>query len=147
MMLTTFHACLVLSHAIIMYSQLIESHEIPPRIFWETRTYKQRNEHENYCLPGCAVWQLCTDASEESNASILYFEMKAGVSKEYVNGHQTTSDYSSFVFIIPFVNTSDLAYNKPSVFNHFCSRTPTYNLSSTLYPQSCWCIIQVIHSL
>ena len=102
MMLTTFHACLVLSHAIIMYSQLIESHEIPPRIFWETRTYKQRNEHENYCLPGCAVWQLCTDVSEESNASILYFEMKAGVSKEYVNGHQTTSDYSSFVFIIPF---------------------------------------------
>jgi hypothetical protein len=29
----------------------------------------------------------------------------------------------------------------------FCSRTPRYNFSSTLYPQSCWCIIQVIHSL
>jgi hypothetical protein len=26
-------------------------------------------------------------------------------------------------------------------------RTPRYNYSSTLYPQSCWCIIQVIHSL
>jgi hypothetical protein len=35
----------------------------------------------------------------------------------------------------------------PVVFNLFCSRTPTYNFSSTLYPQSCWCIIQVIHSL
>jgi uncharacterized protein YegP (UPF0339 family) len=34
-----------------------------------------------------------------------------------------------------------------AVFNLFCSRTPTYNFSSTLYPQSCWCTIQVIHSL
>jgi hypothetical protein len=25
--------------------------------------------------------------------------------------------------------------------------TPSYKFSSTLYPQSCWCIIQVIHSL
>jgi hypothetical protein len=33
------------------------------------------------------------------------------------------------------------------VFNLFCSRTPRYNFSSTLYPQSFWCIIQVIHSL
>jgi hypothetical protein len=33
------------------------------------------------------------------------------------------------------------------VFNLFCSRTPRYNFSWTLYPQSCWCIIQVIHSL
>jgi hypothetical protein len=29
----------------------------------------------------------------------------------------------------------------------FCSRTPRCNFSSTLYPQSCWCTIQVIHSL
>jgi hypothetical protein len=29
----------------------------------------------------------------------------------------------------------------------FCSRTPRFNLSWTLYPQSCWCIIQVMHSL
>jgi hypothetical protein len=27
----------------------------------------------------------------------------------------------------------------------FCSRTPRYNFSSTLYPQSCWYIMQVIH--
>jgi hypothetical protein len=26
----------------------------------------------------------------------------------------------------------------------FCSRTPRYNFSSTLYPQSCWYIMQVI---
>jgi hypothetical protein len=31
------------------------------------------------------------------------------------------------------------------IFNLFCSRTPRYNLSSTLYPQSCWYIMQVIH--
>jgi hypothetical protein len=36
---------------------------------------------------------------------------------------------------------------RPAAFNFFFSRTPTYNFSSTLYPQSCWCIIQVIHSL
>ena len=36
---------------------------------------------------------------------------------------------------------------RPVVFNLFCSLTPTYNFSSTLYPQSCWCIIQVIRSL
>jgi hypothetical protein len=31
------------------------------------------------------------------------------------------------------------------VFNLFCSRTPRCNFSSTLYPQSCWYIMQVIH--
>jgi hypothetical protein len=31
------------------------------------------------------------------------------------------------------------------VFNLFCSRTPRYNFSSTLYPQSCWYIMQVLH--
>jgi hypothetical protein len=33
------------------------------------------------------------------------------------------------------------------VFNLFCSPTPRYNISSTLHTQSCWRIIQVIHSL
>jgi hypothetical protein len=33
------------------------------------------------------------------------------------------------------------------VFNLFCSRTPRYNFSSTLYPQSSLCIIPVIHSI
>jgi hypothetical protein len=33
------------------------------------------------------------------------------------------------------------------VFNLFCSLTFRRNFSSTLYPQSCWSIIQVIHSL
>jgi hypothetical protein len=36
-------------------------------------------------------------------------------------------------------------YSIPVVFNLFCSRTPRYNFSSTLYPQSCWYIMQVIH--
>jgi hypothetical protein len=35
----------------------------------------------------------------------------------------------------------------PVVFNLFCSRTPRYNFSSTLYPQSCWYIMQVIYIL
>jgi hypothetical protein len=33
------------------------------------------------------------------------------------------------------------------VFNFLCSRTPRCNFTSTLYPQTCWCLIQVIHSL
>jgi hypothetical protein len=33
--------------------------------------------------------------------------------------------------------------SRPVVFNLFCSRTPSYNFSSTLYLQNCWCIIQV----
>jgi hypothetical protein len=33
------------------------------------------------------------------------------------------------------------------VFNLFCLSNPRCNVSSTLYPQSCWCIIQGIHSL
>jgi hypothetical protein len=33
------------------------------------------------------------------------------------------------------------------IFNLFRSRTPIYIFSSTLYPQSCWCIIQVTHNL
>jgi hypothetical protein len=36
---------------------------------------------------------------------------------------------------------------RPEAFNLFCSRTPKYNLSSTLYHQSCWCIIRDIHNL
>jgi hypothetical protein len=40
-----------------------------------------------------------------------------------------------------------LSSSRSVVFTFFCSRTPRYNLSSTLYPQSCWCIIQLIHSL
>jgi hypothetical protein len=38
-------------------------------------------------------------------------------------------------------------YCKPRavVFKLFCFRTPRYNFSSTLYPQSCWYIMQVIH--
>jgi hypothetical protein len=37
--------------------------------------------------------------------------------------------------------------DRSAVFNLLCSRTPRYNFSSTLYPQSCWCIIKVIHIL
>jgi hypothetical protein len=40
---------------------------------------------------------------------------------------------------------SRILWSRTVVFNLFCSRTPKYNLSSTLYPQSCWCIIQVIY--
>jgi hypothetical protein len=32
-------------------------------------------------------------------------------------------------------------------YSAWSSRTPKCNSSSTLYPQSCWCTIQVIHSL
>jgi hypothetical protein len=32
-------------------------------------------------------------------------------------------------------------------FKLYCPRTPRCNLSSTLRPQMCWCLIQVIHSL
>jgi hypothetical protein len=41
----------------------------------------------------------------------------------------------------------DILFSTAMVFNLFCSRTPRYNFSSTLYPQRCWCVIQVIHSL
>jgi hypothetical protein len=33
------------------------------------------------------------------------------------------------------------------IFNLFCWRTTRFNFSSSFYPQSSWCIIQVIHSL
>jgi hypothetical protein len=36
------------------------------------------------------------------------------------------------------------SWSRSAVFKHFCSRTPRYNLSSTLHPRSCWCIIQII---
>jgi hypothetical protein len=36
---------------------------------------------------------------------------------------------------------------KRVTFNLFHSRVPRYIFSSTLYPQSCWCIIQVMKSL
>jgi hypothetical protein len=39
----------------------------------------------------------------------------------------------------------DRLHPRPVAFNPFCSRTPRYNFSSTLYPQRCWYIMQVIH--
>jgi hypothetical protein len=47
------------------------------------------------------------------------------------------SDTQLLVVIVPYC----------SGIQPFFSRTPRFNFSSTLYPQSCWCIIQVIHSL
>jgi hypothetical protein len=44
-------------------------------------------------------------------------------------------------------DVEDPIFSRPVVFNLFCSRTPRYNFSWTLYPQSCCCIIQVIYSL
>jgi len=45
--------------------------------------------------------------------TILYCEMNAvGFSEESVNGYQTTLDYSTFVFTIHFVNTSNFECNK-----------------------------------
>jgi hypothetical protein len=59
----------------------------------------------------------------------------------------------SFVMSVDICQSTHFFLKLPPVLlvqcysNLFCSRTPTYNFSSTLYPQSCWCIIQVIHSL
>jgi len=114
MMPTTFHACLGPSHASVMRSLLIQSYEIPQGIFCERHSYKQRKDCEGYCRLGRAVWLLSTDVSEESNATILYCEMKAaGFSEESVNGYQITPNYSTFIFITPFVNTSSFEHNKP----------------------------------
>jgi hypothetical protein len=38
-------------------------------------------------------------------------------------------------------------YCSPMAFSLICSRTPRCNFCSTLYPQSCWCIIQFILSV
>jgi hypothetical protein len=38
-----------------------------------------------------------------------------------------------------------ILWSSAVVFNLFCSWTPRYNFSSTLYPQSCWYIMHVIH--
>jgi hypothetical protein len=40
-----------------------------------------------------------------------------------------------------------IPWRHPWSLNPFCSCTPRSNFSSTFYPQSSWCIIQVIHSL
>jgi hypothetical protein len=39
-----------------------------------------------------------------------------------------------------------ITFFRAVVFSLFCSRTPRYNFSSTLYPQNCWYIMQVIHT-
>jgi hypothetical protein len=97
-----------------MCNLLIQSQEIPQGIFGERHSYKQRKYREGFCRLGCVVWLLSIDVSEESNAPNLYCEMKAiGFSEESVNGYQTTPNYSTFVFIIPFVNTSNFEHNKP----------------------------------
>jgi hypothetical protein len=44
-----------------------------------------------------------------------------------------------------FIDSSYAVYQQYSTF--LCSRTSWCNFSSTLYPQNCWCIIKVIHSL
>jgi len=118
MMLTTFHACIGPSHASVMCSLLIQSHEIPQGIFCERHSYKQQKDREGYCRLGCAVWLLSTDVSDESNATILYCETKAvGFSEVSVNGYQITANYNTFVFRTPLVNKSNFEYNKPILMN------------------------------
>jgi hypothetical protein len=48
---------------------------------------------------------------------------------------------------IPFPVVKETFPSTPTVLNLSSSRTPWCNFFPTLYPQSCWCIIQVIHSL
>jgi hypothetical protein len=42
---------------------------------------------------------------------------------------------------------SQFVWSNSVIFNLFCSLTPRYIFSSSLYPQSYWFIIQVIHNL
>jgi hypothetical protein len=52
----------------------------------------------------------------------------------------------AYKFTFKSIRTTLTVLPRPVVFNLFCSRTHRYNFSSTLYPKSCSCIIQVIHS-
>jgi hypothetical protein len=66
---------------------------------------------------------------------------------------RVAKDLKTKLTVIPGGDTSQLqplevSFNKPFkavVFKLFYSRTPRYNLSSTLYPQRCCYIMQVIH--
>jgi hypothetical protein len=55
--------------------------------------------------------------------------------------------HSTFIIIISFIVLLFYVFLGQWYWTIFCPRTPRCNFSSTLYPQRCWCTIQVIHSL
>jgi hypothetical protein len=61
----------------------------------------------------------------------------------YTDGYMSCSAQSLQYWLCDAVH---IGCSNPVVFDLSCSRTSRCNFSSTLYPQSCWCIIQVIHS-
>jgi hypothetical protein len=61
-------------------------------------------------------------------------------------------DSMSSETLLDYFHTNGITYPKTVlsatvVFDLFCSHTPRCNFYSTAYPQSCWCIIQVICSV
>jgi hypothetical protein len=73
------------------------------------------------------------------------------------SGYSKAYSHSGHVLFESQMSTSYLSLSRQIpgwcpravVFKLICSSTPRYNFPSTLYPQSCWCIIQVtsIHIL
>jgi hypothetical protein len=68
-------------------------------------------------------------------------DIKSEVIRRCLSRLITTPAHISGCYEVP----SPPRLSSPVVFNLFCSRTPRYNFSSTLYPQSCWYIMKVIH--
>jgi hypothetical protein len=88
-----------------------------------------------------------TNVSKERVASFIKVTRIGLMRRRYVllkrrflqEPHYVTSQKTAFL-IVTAVKTWNLT------FDLFCSRIPRCNFSSVLYPQSCWCIIQVIES-
>ena len=58
----------------------------------------------------------------------------------------TTSEIQKLSQPAVSLSLSPLSFS-PVIFNLIRLRTPRYIFSSTLHPLSCWCVMQVIHSL
>jgi hypothetical protein len=96
-----------------------------------------------FCLNYSSTLKM--EATCSSEASDFQLTTRRYIPEDRIIHNHRCENLKSYIWSC-FVAWAE-PWSRPVVFNLFCSRTPRYNFASTLYPQRCWCIIQVIHSL
>jgi hypothetical protein len=118
---------------------------------WRIRQASSQHEASNMKIFACMFYTCFTVVSCLTYSSTLKIEATCS-SETSVDFQLTTRCYipedrtlQRWILLSKLFFCSE--YSNAMVFNIFCSRTPRYNFSSTLYPQSCWCIIYIQNKL
>jgi hypothetical protein len=104
------------------------------------------------CKPTTECSEAANNFAYNTGQLVQSAKQSCHTKAEHQTGNKRNSRWGCLMFPLAYQPLhchifQALTYPSPVVFNLFCSHTPRYNFCSTLYPESCWCIIQVIHKL